>query len=64
MNAPVSAEENQRVLAMRPDAGGLLPSLLASGVLSLRQQSLALLLQLVQTAHGRSLVVSHLDLTR
>nr|KAF6439409.1 tetratricopeptide repeat domain 12 [Molossus molossus] len=57
-------EENRRVLVLHPDAGRLLPSLLASGALSLRQQSLALLLQLVQTGDGRSLVVSHLDLTR
>nr|KAF6325944.1 tetratricopeptide repeat domain 12 [Myotis myotis] len=42
----------------------LLPSLLASGVLPIRQQSLALLLQLAQTKTGRSLVISHLDLTR
>lgn len=64
LNTPVFAEENQRLLVTRPDAGRLLPSLLASGVPSLRQQSLALLLQLAQTGHGRSLVVSHLDLTR
>ena len=63
---PVSclAEENQRLLLLRPEMGGLLPSLLTSRVLGLRKQSLALLLQLARTDHGRSLVVSHLDLTR
>ncbi|XP_062950465.1 tetratricopeptide repeat protein 12 [Cynocephalus volans] len=57
-------EENQRLLVMHPDRGRLLPSLLASRVLAIRQQSLALLLQLAQTEHGRGLIVSHLDLTR
>ncbi|XP_053060073.1 tetratricopeptide repeat protein 12 isoform X4 [Acinonyx jubatus] len=57
-------EENQRLLLLRPEMGGLLPSLLTSRVLGLRKQSLALLLQLARTEHGRSLVVSHLDLTR
>ncbi|XP_037019038.2 tetratricopeptide repeat protein 12 [Artibeus jamaicensis] len=57
-------EENQRLLVTRPDSGRLLPSLLASGVLSIQEQSLALLLQLAQTESGRSLVISHLDLTR
>ncbi|KAM5227010.1 tetratricopeptide repeat protein 12 isoform 2-T2 [Hipposideros larvatus] len=57
-------EENQRLLVMRPDMGRLLPSLLASGVLTIRQQSLALLLQLAQTENGRSLIINHLDLTR
>lgn len=58
------AEENQRQLVMHPGSGRLLPSLLASGVLPIRQQSLALLLQLAQMKTGRSLVISHLDLTR
>lgn len=49
---------------MHPGSGRLLPSLLASGVLPIRQQSLALLLQLAQTKNSRSLVISHLDLTR
>ncbi|XP_078288872.1 tetratricopeptide repeat protein 12 isoform X2 [Panthera onca] len=57
-------EENQHLLLLRPEMGGLLPSLLTSQVLSLRKQSLALLLQLARTDHGRSLVVGHLDLTR
>uniref|UniRef100_A0A8C9KKR7 Tetratricopeptide repeat protein 12 n=1 Tax=Panthera tigris altaica TaxID=74533 RepID=A0A8C9KKR7_PANTA len=57
-------EENQHLLLLRPEMGGLLPSLLTSRVLSLRKQSLALLLQLARTDHGRSLVVGHLDLTR
>ncbi|XP_034521666.1 tetratricopeptide repeat protein 12 isoform X4 [Ailuropoda melanoleuca] len=57
-------EENQRLLLECPDVGRLLPSLLATRALSVRQQSLALLLQLAQTDHGRSLVISHLDLTR
>ncbi|XP_006773581.1 PREDICTED: tetratricopeptide repeat protein 12 [Myotis davidii] len=57
-------EENERQLVMHPGSGRLLPSLLASGVLPIRQQSLALLLQLAQTKTGRSLVISHLDLTR
>ncbi|XP_008063891.1 tetratricopeptide repeat protein 12 isoform X2 [Carlito syrichta] len=57
-------EENQRVLVMHPDRGRLLPSLMASRVLAIRQQSLALLLQLAQTENGRSLIISHLDLTR
>ncbi|GAB5577084.1 tetratricopeptide repeat protein 12 isoform X1 [Prionailurus iriomotensis] len=57
-------EENQRLLLLRPEMGGLLPSLLTSRVLGLRKQSLALLLQLARTDHGRSLVVGHLDLTR
>ncbi|ELW64259.1 Tetratricopeptide repeat protein 12 [Tupaia chinensis] len=57
-------EENQRLLVMDPDRGRLLPSLLASEVPAVRQQSLALLLQLTQTENGRSLIFSHLDLTR
>ncbi|XP_067607158.1 tetratricopeptide repeat protein 12 isoform X3 [Pseudorca crassidens] len=57
------AEENQRLLVLRPDMGQLLPSLLASRVLNIRQQTLALLLQLAQTENGRSLIMGHLDLT-
>ncbi|KAF6334624.1 tetratricopeptide repeat domain 12 [Rhinolophus ferrumequinum] len=57
-------EENQRLLIMCPDMGRLLPSLLASEVLTVRQQSLALVLQLAQMENGRSLIISHLDLTR
>ncbi|XP_069325011.1 tetratricopeptide repeat protein 12 isoform X2 [Eulemur rufifrons] len=57
-------EENQRVLVMHPDRGGLLPSLLASGIPAVQQQSLALLQQLAQTENGRSLILGHLDLTR
>ncbi|KAG8518989.1 Tetratricopeptide repeat protein 12 [Galemys pyrenaicus] len=57
-------EENQRLLVMHPDMGRLLPSLLACGVLTIRQQSLALLLQLAQTENGRGLIISHLDLTQ
>lgn len=61
---PCLAEENQRLLVGHPIIGGLLPTLLASSVLAVRWQSLALLLQLTQTEHGRALIVSHLDLTR
>ncbi|XP_075402730.1 tetratricopeptide repeat protein 12 [Tenrec ecaudatus] len=57
-------EENQRLLLTCPSLGALLPCLLASGVVTLRQQSLALLLQLAQTETGRSLILSHLDLSR
>ncbi|KAB1254781.1 Tetratricopeptide repeat protein 12, partial [Camelus dromedarius] len=57
-------EENQRLLVMHPSSGQLLPSLLASRVLTIRQQSLALLLQLAQTENGRILIIGHLDLTR
>ncbi|XP_032212519.1 tetratricopeptide repeat protein 12 isoform X3 [Mustela erminea] len=57
-------EENQRLLLESPDLGRLLPSLLAARALTVRQQSLALLLQLMQTDHGRGLIISHLDLTR
>ncbi|XP_047375226.1 tetratricopeptide repeat protein 12 [Sciurus carolinensis] len=57
-------EENQRLLVMHPDWSRLLPSLLASRVLAVQQQSLALLVQLAQTENGRSLVFSHLDLIR
>ncbi|CAK6448780.1 unnamed protein product [Pipistrellus nathusii] len=57
-------EENERQLVMHPSSSRLLPSLLASGVLPVQQQSLALLLQLAQTKYGRSLVISHLDMTR
>lgn len=49
---------------MRPDTGRVLSSLLASDVLTIQEQSLALMLQLTQSENGRSLVVSHLDLTR
>ncbi|XP_036718502.1 tetratricopeptide repeat protein 12 isoform X7 [Balaenoptera musculus] len=56
-------EENQRLLVLRPDTGQLLPSLLASRVPNIRQQTLALLLQLAQTENGRSLIMGHLDLT-
>lgn len=49
---------------LRPDTGPLLPSLLASRVPAIRQQSLALLLQLAQTENGRSLIIGHLDLIR
>ncbi|KAK2099480.1 Tetratricopeptide repeat protein 12 [Saguinus oedipus] len=56
--------ENQRVLVMDPERARLLVALLSSRVLAIRQQSLALLLQLTQTESGRSLIVSHLDLTR
>lgn len=61
---PYLAEENQRLLLESPDLGRLLPSLLAARALTVRQQSLALLLQLTQTDHGRGLIISHLDLTR
>ncbi|XP_007934724.2 tetratricopeptide repeat protein 12 [Orycteropus afer afer] len=57
-------EENQCLLVMHPDMGRLLPSLLDSRVVTIRQQSLALLLQIAQTENGRSLILSHLDLTR
>ncbi|XP_032328328.1 tetratricopeptide repeat protein 12 isoform X1 [Camelus ferus] len=57
-------EENQHLLVMHPSSGQLLPSLLASRVLTIRQQSLALLLQLAQTENGRILIIGHLDLTR
>lgn len=57
-------EENQRLLMMHPDWARLMPSLLASRVLAIQQQSLALLVQLAQTENGRSLVITHLDLTR
>nr|XP_039327225.1 tetratricopeptide repeat protein 12 isoform X3 [Saimiri boliviensis boliviensis] len=57
-------EENQRVLVMDPDRARLLAALLSSRVLAIRQQSLALLLQLAQTESGQSLIISHLDLTR
>ncbi|XP_037697409.1 tetratricopeptide repeat protein 12 isoform X2 [Choloepus didactylus] len=57
-------EENQRLLVVRPDMGRLLPSLVASSMATIRQHGLALLLQLAQTQHGRSLIISHLDLTR
>uniref|UniRef100_A0A2I3H2H5 Tetratricopeptide repeat protein 12 n=1 Tax=Nomascus leucogenys TaxID=61853 RepID=A0A2I3H2H5_NOMLE len=57
-------EENQRVLVMHHDRARLLDALLSSKVLAIRQQSLALLLQLAQTESGRSLIISHLDLTR
>ncbi|XP_048651583.1 tetratricopeptide repeat protein 12 isoform X2 [Marmota marmota marmota] len=57
-------EENQRLLMMHPDWARLVPSLLASRVLAIQQESLALLVQLAQTDNGRSLVISHLDLTR
>ncbi|XP_049569126.1 tetratricopeptide repeat protein 12 isoform X2 [Orcinus orca] len=56
-------EENQRLLVLRPGMGQLLPSLLASRVPNIRQQTLALLLQLAQTENGRSLIMGHLDLT-
>ncbi|XP_029064793.1 tetratricopeptide repeat protein 12 isoform X5 [Monodon monoceros] len=56
-------EENQRLLVLHPDMGQLLPSLLASRVPNIRQQTLALLLQLAQTENGRSLIMGHLDLT-
>jgi hypothetical protein len=49
---------------MHPDRARLLPTLLASKVLIVQQQSLALLLQLTQSEHGRKMVISHLDLTR
>lgn len=57
-------DENQRLLVMCPDMGRLLPSLLASEALTVRQQSLALVLQLAQMENGRSLIIDHLDLTR
>nr|XP_040141169.1 tetratricopeptide repeat protein 12 isoform X5 [Ictidomys tridecemlineatus] len=57
-------EENQRLLMMYPDWARLVPSLLTSRVLAIQQESLALLVQLAQTENGRSLVISHLDLTR
>ncbi|XP_004416424.1 PREDICTED: tetratricopeptide repeat protein 12 [Odobenus rosmarus divergens] len=57
-------EENQRLLLQHPDVGRLLPSLLAARALTVRQQSLALLLQLAQADHGRGLIISHLDGTR
>lgn len=52
------------MLVMHPDRARLLATLLSSKVLAIRQQSLALLLQLAQTESGRSLIISHLDLTR
>ncbi|XP_066895042.1 tetratricopeptide repeat protein 12 isoform X4 [Kogia breviceps] len=56
-------EKNQHLLVLYPDTGQLLPSLLASRVPNIRQQTLALLLQLAQTENGRSLIIGHLDLT-
>ncbi|KAK2510187.1 hypothetical protein MC885_004901, partial [Smutsia gigantea] len=58
------AEENQRLLVVHPIIGRLLPTLSASGILAVRWQSLALLLQLSQTEHGRGLIAGHLDLAR
>lgn len=58
------AEENQRLLLADPYAGQLLPSLLDSRALPIREQSLALLLQLAQAENGRLLIISHLDLVR
>ncbi|XP_010627764.1 tetratricopeptide repeat protein 12 isoform X1 [Fukomys damarensis] len=57
-------EENQRLLVLHPNTARLLPSLLTSKVMAIQQQSLSLLLQVTQTEHGRSLVISHLDMTR
>ncbi|XP_006833894.1 PREDICTED: tetratricopeptide repeat protein 12 [Chrysochloris asiatica] len=57
-------EENQRLLMLHPNMGRLLPSLLCSRVVTIRQQSLVLLLQMAQTENGRSLILSHIDLTR
>lgn len=42
----------------------LLPSFMDSRILVIQQQSLALLLQLTQTDHGRNQVIKHLDMTR
>lgn len=58
------AEENQRLLVSRQEWARLLPSFLASRILVIRQQSLALLLQIAQTGNGRDLIISHLDLTQ
>ncbi|XP_040833199.1 tetratricopeptide repeat protein 12 isoform X2 [Ochotona curzoniae] len=57
-------EENQRLLVSRQEWARLLPSFLASRILVIRQQSLALLLQIAQTGNGRDLIISHLDLTQ
>ncbi|XP_004604756.2 tetratricopeptide repeat protein 12 [Sorex araneus] len=57
-------EENQRLLLADPSTAELLPTLLLSTVLSVQQQSLALLLQLAQTENGRLLIISHLGLAR
>uniref|UniRef100_A0A8C2YR44 Tetratricopeptide repeat protein 12 n=1 Tax=Chinchilla lanigera TaxID=34839 RepID=A0A8C2YR44_CHILA len=57
-------EENQRLLVLHPDVARLVPSLLASKLMAVQQQSLTLLLQLTQTERGRSLVISHLDMPR
>ncbi|XP_058519885.1 tetratricopeptide repeat protein 12 isoform X2 [Ochotona princeps] len=57
-------EENQRLLVSHPEWARLLPSFLASRILVIRQQSLALLLQIAQTGNGRDLIISHLDLTQ
>nr|XP_042136819.1 tetratricopeptide repeat protein 12 [Peromyscus maniculatus bairdii]XP_042136820.1 tetratricopeptide repeat protein 12 [Peromyscus maniculatus bairdii]XP_042136822.1 tetratricopeptide repeat protein 12 [Peromyscus maniculatus bairdii] len=57
-------EENQRLLVTHPDMARLLPSFMTSSITVLRQQSLALLLQLTQTENGRTQVIRHLDLTR
>ncbi|XP_006890929.1 PREDICTED: tetratricopeptide repeat protein 12 [Elephantulus edwardii] len=57
-------EKNQLLLLTHPDMGTLLPSLLASSVGAVQEESLTLLLQIAQTEHGRSLILSHLDMTR
>ncbi|XP_059123802.1 tetratricopeptide repeat protein 12 isoform X1 [Peromyscus eremicus] len=57
-------EENQRLLVTHPDMARLLLSFMTSSIPVLRQQSLALLLQLTQTENGRTQVIRHLDLTR
>ncbi|KAM6157686.1 tetratricopeptide repeat protein 12 [Rhynchocyon petersi] len=57
-------EKNQLLLATHPSMGTLLPSLLGSRVVAIREESLALLLQMAQTESGRSLILHHLDLTR
>nr|XP_048273300.1 tetratricopeptide repeat protein 12 [Myodes glareolus]XP_048273301.1 tetratricopeptide repeat protein 12 [Myodes glareolus]XP_048273302.1 tetratricopeptide repeat protein 12 [Myodes glareolus] len=57
-------EENQRLLVTHPDMATLLPSFMTSRVLTIQQQSLALLLQLTQTENGRNQIIKHLDLIR
>uniref|UniRef100_A0A8B9TKU7 Tetratricopeptide repeat protein 12 n=1 Tax=Anas platyrhynchos TaxID=8839 RepID=A0A8B9TKU7_ANAPL len=57
-------EENQRLLLTHPDVNAQLSKLLASGVLEIQKETLALIMLYSENENGRRLLVRHQDLSR
>lgn len=58
------SEENQRLLLTHPDVNAQLSKLLASGVLEIQKETLALIMLYSENENGRRLLVRHQDLSR